>query len=59
MIRQLLPALIVSAFAPFAAAQSFPSKPVTIVVSVPAGGTIDAIARMVPRTWARPWDSRW
>jgi len=31
------------------AAQTFPTKPITIVVSVPAGGTIDAIARMVAK----------
>jgi len=49
VIRKLLPALIVSVLAPCAIAQSFPSKPVTIVVSVPAGGTIDAIARMVAK----------
>ncbi len=47
MILKLIPTLIVSACATGAMAQSFPNKPITIVVSVPAGGTIDAIARMV------------
>ncbi len=49
MMRKLLPVLTVSALAPCAFAQTFPTKPVTIVVSVPAGGTIDAIARMVAK----------
>lgn len=49
MLRQLLSALTVSAFVPCAIAQSFPAKPITIVVSVPAGGTIDAIARLVAK----------
>lgn len=49
MIRQLIPALALSACATGALAQAFPNKPVTIVVSVPAGGTIDAIARMVAK----------
>ena len=30
-----------------AAAQGFPSKPVTLVVTVPAGGSIDAVARLI------------
>ncbi|WP_137919515.1 tripartite tricarboxylate transporter substrate binding protein [Hydrogenophaga sp. 2FB] len=49
MIRQLIPALALSACATGALAQAFPNKPITIVVSVPAGGTIDAIARMVAK----------
>ena len=49
MIRHLIPALAMSLCATSALAQSFPSKPITIVVSVPAGGTIDAIARMVAK----------
>ncbi|VCU68159.1 Tripartite tricarboxylate transporter family receptor [Pigmentiphaga humi] len=51
MMRKLLPVLVLSALVPSvaAAADAFPSKPVTIVVSVPAGGTIDAIARMVAK----------
>src|SRR5690606_4497246 len=50
MMRKTLSVLALSALAPSAAmADAFPSKPVTIVVSVPAGGTIDAIARMVAK----------
>ena len=49
MIRHLIPALALSACATGAFAQAFPNKPITIVVSVPAGGTIDAIARMVAK----------
>lgn len=30
-----------------AAAQAFPSKPVNLVVTVPAGGSIDAVARLI------------
>ncbi|MBO9513035.1 MAG: tripartite tricarboxylate transporter substrate binding protein [Variovorax sp.] len=48
-MSKLLFALIVSVSAQCAMAQSFPAKPVTIVVSVPAGGTIDAIARLVAK----------
>ena len=50
MMRKLFSVVAVSALVPVAAmADTFPSKPVTIVVSVPAGGTIDAIARMVAK----------
>lgn len=48
-MRKLIPALILSTVAGAAMAQSFPAKPITIVVSVPAGGTIDAIARLVAK----------
>jgi len=40
-------------------AQSFPSKPVTIVVPYPPGGTTDVLARVLQEPcescWARPW----
>jgi tripartite-type tricarboxylate transporter receptor subunit TctC len=39
-------AFMVSCVAP-AASQSFPSKPLRIVVAFPAGGPIDLVARML------------
>jgi tripartite-type tricarboxylate transporter receptor subunit TctC len=39
-----IPALLLAAPA---AAQGFPSKPVNLVVTVPAGGSIDAVARLI------------
>ena len=39
-----IPALLLAAHA---AAQGFPSKPVNLVVTVPAGGSIDAVARLI------------
>ncbi len=44
------PHLIAAVFAiaaPIAMAQSWPSKPIRVIVSVPAGGTPDVVARMV------------
>ena len=46
-------ALAVTMLAGGAAAQTFPSKPVTLLVPYPAGGLSDVIARMVERPLAR------
>src|SRR5690606_9070294 len=48
-MRKVLPVLAFCLLGQPAAAQTYPAKPVNIVVSVPAGGTLDAIARMVAR----------
>lgn len=45
MIRKLI-ALSLAVFAPLAAAQDFPNRPVTIVVPVPPGGIVDLAARL-------------
>ena len=46
MMRRLL-ALVLALAPAFAAAQAFPSKPVTIIVGVAPGGTLDALSRQI------------
>jgi tripartite-type tricarboxylate transporter receptor subunit TctC len=46
-IAHLLFALSASAVAATAAAQTFPSKPITLIVTYPAGGGADAMARLI------------
>jgi tripartite-type tricarboxylate transporter receptor subunit TctC len=60
-MRKHLPALLFSvcaALAPASQAQSFPSKPVTLVVPLPAGGATDVLARVLAQrlqdTWGQP-----
>ena len=48
-------ALLVLAFAQGALAQSYPSKPIRIVVPYPAGGGIDLIARAVGAQLTQRW----
>ncbi len=43
----LLVAILAAGIAMPALAQSYPSKPVRIIVSVPAGGAVDTIARLI------------
>src|SRR5437762_2361929 len=46
-IRDLLCALTLCLFAPIATAQSYPVKPIRIIVCYPAGGANDIVARTV------------
>lgn len=45
-MRRIIPVLVLSAFSSLAAAQSYPSRPVTIIVPFAAGGPTDIIARI-------------
>jgi tripartite-type tricarboxylate transporter receptor subunit TctC len=55
MIRKTALALMACAFASLAAAQSFPQKPVTLVVPFPPGGGTDALARIMQPTLGTLW----
>jgi tripartite-type tricarboxylate transporter receptor subunit TctC len=46
-MQRLLAFLAASAFSAVAAAQAFPSKPVTMIVPFPAGGSVDVVARQM------------
>src|SRR5262245_66106605 len=46
-LHLLASAAVVPALSPMASAQAYPSRPVTLVVFVPAGGTPDIVARLV------------
>lgn len=46
-MRSLLIGLVLALSAGMAGAQSFPTKPVTIIVGVAPGGTLDTLARML------------
>lgn len=45
-MKQLLLSLITALWTTFAAAQDFPTKPITIIVGVAPGGTLDTLARL-------------
>ena len=55
LLCHTLAALSVLAVAPHALAQSFPSKPVKILIGNPPGGTSDLLARMVGIELSRLW----
>ena len=47
MIRGLLAGLALALVPAFAAAQAFPTKPITVIVGVAPGGTLDALSRLI------------
>ena len=52
MVRQWIVALGMALTWGLAAAQGFPSKPITIIVGVAPGGTLDALARLLAKGMA-------
>jgi tripartite-type tricarboxylate transporter receptor subunit TctC len=52
-LLRALSSLAMVAAATFAHAQSFPSKPVRLIVPYPPGGTADIVARLIGDEWAR------
>jgi tripartite-type tricarboxylate transporter receptor subunit TctC len=51
-LRAVMIAIAATAIAPAAAAQTYPSRPVTLIVPFPAGGGVDAMARIVAQKLA-------
>ena len=47
VLKALALAAAAALAAPFASAQSFPEKPITIVVPFPPGGSTDLLARKI------------
>ena len=46
-MKRLIGALALAALTVSAQAQTFPSRPITMVVALPAGGGVDALARVL------------
>ena len=44
---------VLAVLSPAVAAQSFPSKPIRLVLGSPPGGPVDTIARIVVRGWSK------
>ena len=49
MLRKLLSSIAMLAVSPALLAQTYPTKPIEFIVTVPAGGSIDGIARAVAK----------
>lgn len=58
MVRAAAGAILLLCAATAALAQSWPAKPITLVVAYPAGGDTDAIARTYAEKLAQLWVSR-
>jgi tripartite-type tricarboxylate transporter receptor subunit TctC len=49
----LVAALTIGGSAPEAAAQTYPSKPVTLIIPYPAGGFVDGLGRIIAKQFGR------
>ncbi len=55
IVRLLLTAAIVSGFPAYGQAQTYPAKPIKIVVPSPGGATTDTLARMIAEKLQEKW----